>query len=73
MTTKEIDVMAEKLMREHGATPSFLNYRGYPATVCTSVNDEVVHAIPGKRRLKGGDRFANRHAAQDRHRSVCSP
>ena len=55
MTTKEIDVMAEKMMREHGATPSFLNYRGYPATVCTSVNEEVVHAIPGKRRLKDGD------------------
>jgi methionyl aminopeptidase len=55
MTTKDIDVMAERMMREHGATPSFLNYRGYPATVCTSVNDEVVHAIPGKRRLKDGD------------------
>jgi methionyl aminopeptidase len=55
MTTKDIDVMAEKMMREHEATPSFLNYRGYPATVCTSVNEEVVHGIPGKRRLKDGD------------------
>ena len=55
MTTKDVDVLAEKMMREHGATPSFLNYRGYPATVCTSVNEEVVHAIPGKRRLQNGD------------------
>lgn len=55
MTTKDIDVMADKMMRGHGAVPSFLNYRGYPATVCTSVNEEVVHAIPGTRRLKEGD------------------
>lgn len=55
MTTRDIDVMAEKMMRQHGTIPSFLNYRGYPATVCTSVNDEVVHAIPGPRRLKDGD------------------
>ena len=55
MTTKDIDGMAEKMMREAGATPSFLNYRGYPATVCTSINEEVVHAIPGPRRLKDGD------------------
>jgi methionyl aminopeptidase len=55
MTTKDIDVMAEKMMRQHGAIPSFLNYRGYPATVCTSVNEEIVHAIPGPRKLKDGD------------------
>jgi methionyl aminopeptidase len=55
MTTQDIDVMAAAMMREHGATPSFLNYRGYPATVCTSVNEEIVHAIPGKRKLKDGD------------------
>ncbi len=55
MTTKEIDVMAEKMMRERGTIPSFLNYRGFPATVCTSVNDEVVHAIPGPRVLREGD------------------
>ncbi len=55
MTTRDIDKMAEKMMREHGAVPSFLNYRGYPATVCTSINEEVVHAIPGNRRLKDGD------------------
>ena len=55
ITTRDIDVMAEKMMRERGAVPSFLNYRGYPATVCTSINEEVVHAIPGNRRLKDGD------------------
>lgn len=55
MTTRDIDVMAEKMMRQRGTIPSFLNYRGYPATVCTSVNEEVVHSIPGSRRLKDGD------------------
>jgi methionyl aminopeptidase len=55
MTTKDIDVMAHKMMRDKGAKPSFLNYRGFPATVCTSVNDEIVHAIPGNRKLKNGD------------------
>src|SRR5712692_5897264 len=55
ITTRDIDVMAEKMMRERGAIPSFLNYRGYPATVCASINEEVVHAIPGNRRLKDGD------------------
>src|ERR1043165_2966308 len=55
MTPKDVDVMAERMMRDHGAIPSFLNYRGYPATVCTSVNDEVVHGIPGSRKLKDGD------------------
>ena len=55
MTTRDIDGMAEKMMRERGAVPSFLNYRGYPATVCTSLNEEVVHSIPGNRRLKDGD------------------
>lgn len=55
MTTRDIDVTAERMIRRRSALPSFLNYRGYPATVCTSVNDEVVHAIPGSRRLKEGD------------------
>jgi methionyl aminopeptidase len=55
MTTRDIDEMAARMMKECWATPSFLNYRGYPATVCTSINEEVVHAIPGNRRLKEGD------------------
>ena len=54
-TTRDIDEMAAKMMKEAGAKPSFLNYRGYPAVVCTSVNDEIVHAIPGSRKLKDGD------------------
>src|SRR6185503_19512025 len=55
MTTKDVDTLAAKMMKEQGVTPSFLNYRGYPAVVCTSVNEEVVHSIPGSRRLKDGD------------------
>jgi methionyl aminopeptidase len=55
MTTRDIDTMAARAMRENGAVPSFLNYRGYPATVCTSVNDEIVHAIPNDRKLRDGD------------------
>lgn len=55
MTTRDIDAMAHRMMKDRGAASSFLNYRGYPATVCASVNEEVVHAIPGSRRLKEGD------------------
>src|SRR5690242_13975601 len=55
MTTKDVDQLAAEMMKQQGAKPSFLNYRGYPAVVCTSVNDEIVHAIPGPRKLKAGD------------------
>lgn len=55
MTTQDVDAMAARMMRDHGAKPSFLNYRGYPAVVCTSINDEIVHGIPGKRKLVDGD------------------
>lgn len=56
ITTKEIDKFVESFIREHGATPVFLGYRGYPAATCVSLNDEVVHGIPSsKRRLKKGD------------------
>lgn len=55
MTTKDVDTLAAKMMKERGVTPSFLNYRGYPAVVCTSVNEEIVHSIPGSRKLKEGD------------------
>ncbi len=55
-TTADLDAVAEGYIREQGATPSFLGYRGFPATICTSVNDEVVHGIPSpKRVLKEGD------------------
>ncbi len=56
MSTKEIDILGENLIREHGCIPSFLNYEGYPASICVSVNDEVVHGIPTHDRiLKEGD------------------
>ena len=56
ITTHEIDVLAEKLIRSYGCIPNFLNYNGYPASVCVSVNEEVVHGIPSKKRvLKDGD------------------
>lgn len=46
ISTKDIDRLGEKLIRKHGCEPNFLNYNGYPASVCVSVNDEVVHGIP---------------------------
>ena len=56
ISTWEIDQAARKLIREQGGIPNFLNYEGYPAAVCTSVNEEVVHGIPKKTRiLKEGD------------------
>ncbi len=56
ITTKEIDDIAYTFITERGCTPSFLGYEGYPATICTSINDEVVHGIPSpKRKLKDGD------------------
>lgn len=53
--TVELDTLAETSLREAGAIPAFKGYRGYPATLCTSVNDEVVHGIPGERVLCEGD------------------
>ena len=55
MTTADLDAVAEKRIRDEGATPSFLGYRGFPASICASVNEEVVHGIPGTRRLAEGD------------------
>ncbi|MEO8190976.1 MAG: type I methionyl aminopeptidase [Acidobacteriota bacterium] len=55
VTTEELDRLAEAEIRRRGAKPAFLGYRGYPKTLCTSVNDEVVHGIPGRRALKEGD------------------
>jgi methionyl aminopeptidase len=55
VTTAELDHLARKLIEAAGAVPAFLGYHGYPATLCTSVNEQVVHGIPGKRRLKDGD------------------
>lgn len=55
VTTKELDKVAYDFITSHDCTPSFLNYEGYPASICVSVNDEVVHGIPGNRKLKNGD------------------
>jgi len=55
VTTLDLDAVAESLVREGGAEPAFKGYRGFPATVCASVNEEVVHGIPSKRPLKAGD------------------
>ena len=55
ITTKELDKLAEDFIRSKGATPSFLNYNGFPGSICTSINNEVVHGIPSKRKLRNGD------------------
>ncbi|MBZ5739645.1 type I methionyl aminopeptidase [Nocardioides mangrovi] len=55
ISTGELDAIAEDSIRSSGATPSFLGYQGFPASICASVNDEVVHGIPGGRVLADGD------------------
>lgn len=55
LKTKELDAIAEREIRKMGGTPSFKGYRGFPASLCVSVNDEIVHGIPGERVLKEGD------------------
>lgn len=55
LKTKELDVIAAREIEKRGATPSFKGYRGYPANLCVSVNEEVVHGIPGERILREGD------------------
>ena len=55
ITTKEIDMLAEKYILSMGATPSCKGYEGYPASICISINDEVVHGIASSRKLKDGD------------------
>jgi methionyl aminopeptidase len=55
MKTKELDIIAERELKRRGAVSSFKGYRGYPATVCVSINDEIVHGIPGDRVMKEGD------------------
>ena len=56
MTTKDIDRICETMIRDFGCIPNFLNYQGFPASVCVSINDEVVHGIPSKKRyIENGD------------------
>jgi len=53
--TEALNKAAEECIRDHGAVPSFLGYHGYPASICVSINEEVVHGIPGKRQIREGD------------------
>ena len=55
VTTKQLDSIAEEFIRSQGAVPSFKGYGGFPGSICTSVNDEIVHGIPSERKLKQGD------------------
>ncbi|RXD25505.1 type I methionyl aminopeptidase, partial [Acinetobacter baumannii] len=55
VTTKHLDKIVEDVIRSQGAIPSFKGYHGFPASICASVNDELVHGIPGNRVLKEGD------------------
>ena len=58
VTTGQLDVIARDSLATHGATSSFLGYYGYPAVICASVNDEIVHGIPGNRVLNDGDQIS---------------
>ena len=56
MSTEEINTMAENMLKKYGGSPAFKGYRGYPASICVSINDEIVHGIPSpKRIIKDGD------------------
>ncbi len=55
VSTLKLDEIAEEYLRDHGGIPGFLGYNGFPATLCTSLNDEVVHGIPSNKELKDGD------------------
>lgn len=55
MTTGDLNRIADKHIRSHGAVPTFIGYQGFPAAICASVNEEIVHGIPGKRVLQEGD------------------
>jgi methionyl aminopeptidase len=55
LSTQEIDQLAEVLMSKEDATPAFKGYKGFPANICISINEEIIHGIPGERKLKNGD------------------
>ena len=55
LTTAELDVVAEEMILDMGGQPAFKGYQGYPATLCVSINEEIVHGIPGERKLIEGD------------------
>lgn len=60
ITTRELDSIAETFIRSQGATPSFKGYNGFPGSICVSVNEELVHGIPGTRKLNEGDIIRDR-------------
>ena len=55
ITSKQLDKIAHDFIIKHGGTPSCLGYEGFPASICVSINDEVVHGIPSNRKIKNGD------------------
>ena len=55
MTTAQLDRLIEEFIRSHGAIPAFKNYQGFPASACISIDDEVVHGIPGSRVIREGE------------------
>src|SRR5208282_5040680 len=55
VSTAELDKLAERFIRSHGATPTFKGYRGFPGSICASPNEMIVHGIPGPYELTGGD------------------
>jgi methionyl aminopeptidase len=55
ITTLELDAIAKRYIEKQGAEPSFLGFHGYPASICASINDEIVHGIPSEREIKSGD------------------
>ncbi len=55
VTTLELDQIADRLIKKNNCIPAFKGYRNYPASLCISVNEEIVHGIPGERKLKNGD------------------
>jgi len=55
VSTQEIDRLAEELLRRENSLPAFKGYKGFPANICTSINEEIVHGIPGERRIREGD------------------
>src|SRR5260221_12121716 len=58
VSTRELDTFSRQFIEKQGAVPTFLGYQGYPATICASVNEQVVHGIPHDGKLKEGDVFA---------------
>ena len=73
VTTQEIDKAVHRFIKSQGAVPSFLNYHGYPGSVCISVNDEVIHGIPGNRVLKDGVKLYLKSSGEDFITSVRDP